>query len=147
MVLRFLLSCAIASGLAVGSARAHHTAPGKTHPVVTMVRLTEPVLASNKPLPPATYELVVTDERPPAPSGEPNESERWVEFVANGMVVAREIAEVFPAAERPVGTSGTSSGSSAPRAVVQRLKSDDFVRVAVNGNDARYLIYLPLSRP
>jgi hypothetical protein len=144
MVLRLLLSCAVASSLGAGSTWAHHTEAGRTHPVVTNVRITEPVLASNKPLPPGTYELVVTDQRPTAVSGEPNESQRWVEFVANGMVVAREIAEVFPADERPVGTS---SSSAAPRAVVQRLKGDEFVRVAVNGDDARYLVHLPLSRP
>jgi hypothetical protein len=134
----------MASGLGVGSAWAHHTQPGKTRPVVASVRITDPILASNTPLPPGTYELVVTDERPASPSGEPNETQRWVEFVANGMVAAREVAEVFPAAERPVGTA---SVSSAPRAVVQRLKGDEFVRVAVNGADARYLIHLPISPP
>ena len=86
----------------------------------------------------------MTDERPPAPSGEPNESQRWVEFLANGQVVAREIAEVFPASERPVGTS---SASGAPRAVVQRLRTDNILRVAVNTADARYLIHMPLSQP
>jgi hypothetical protein len=30
---------------------------------------------------------------------------------------------------------------------VQRLKGDEFVRVAVNDADARYLIHLLISRP
>jgi hypothetical protein len=122
---------------------AHHQVAGRAHPAVTTVRLTQPVLASGKPLAPGTYELVVTDERPPAPSGEPNESQRWVEFVANGQVVAREIAEVFPASERPVGTS---SASGAPRAVVQRLRTDNILRVSVSTPDARYLVHMPLSQ-
>ena len=144
MVFRLLLSCAVAGSLGVGSAGAHHTEPGKTHPVVASVRITDAVLASNTPLPSGTYELVVTDERPASPSGQPNETQRWVEFVANGAIVAREVAEVFPAAERPVGTS---SASTAPRAVVQRLKGDEFVRVSVNDAAARYLIHLTISPP
>jgi len=66
-----------------------------------------------------------------------------VEFLAKGQVVAREIAEVFPAGERPVGTS---SASGAPRAVVQRLKTDNMLRVAVSTSDARYLVHMPISQ-
>jgi hypothetical protein len=58
------------------------------------------------------------------------------------MVMAREIAEVFPHAEAAVGTS---SVSGAPRAVVQKLKADDFMRISVNAANARYLVYLPVS--
>ncbi len=140
---RLLFSCLIAGSLGVGNAWAHHTEPGKAHPVTTTVRITQPVLAGGQPLAPGTYELVVTDERPLTPTGVPNESERNVDFVANGMVVAREIAEVFPASERPVGTS---SASGSPKAVVQMLKGGEFLRVAVNGADARYLIHLPVSQ-
>lgn len=140
---RLLLSCLIVGTLGVGNPWAHHQVPGKAHPVTTTVRITQPALAGGQPLAPGMYELVITDERPLTPTGGPNESERYVDFVANGMVVAREIAEVFPASERPIGTSSTSGS---PRAVVQMLKGGEFLRVAVNSTDARYLIHLPVSQ-
>jgi hypothetical protein len=144
MIRRVLISCFVAGSVGVGNAWAHHTVPGRTHPVMTTVNIPQPVLTGGQPLAPGRYEFIVTDESPTSPSGQPNESQRWVEFVRNGMVVAREIAEVFPRAEAPVGTS---SASGAPRAVVQKLKADDFVRVSVNAANARYLVYLPISQP
>jgi hypothetical protein len=143
MTRRLLFSCLVAGSVGVGNAWAHHTVPGRTHPVVTTVNITQPVVAAGQPLAPGNYELIVTDESPASPSGQPNESQRWVEFVRNGMVMAREIAEVFPHAETPVGTS---SASGAPRAVVQKLKADNFMRVSVNAPNARYLVYLPISQ-
>ena len=144
MVRRILLSCVIACSLGAGNAWAHQQEPGRVHPVITTVRINQPVMAGKQPLTPGTYELVVTDDRPSTPSGEPIESQRYVEFVQNGMVIAREIAEVSPASERPVGTS---SAARAPKAVVEMLKGDEFVRIAVDDTSARYLIHLPVSRP
>jgi hypothetical protein len=140
---RLLFSSLLVASLGVANLGAHHQVAGRAHPAVATVRLAQPVMASGKPLAAGTYELVVTDERPSSPSGEPNESQRFVEFVANGNVVAREIAEVFPASERPVGTS---SASGAARAVVQRLRTDNFLRVAVNTSSARYLVHMPISQ-
>jgi hypothetical protein len=57
-----------------------------------------------------------------------------------GKVVAREIAEVFAAGERAVGTSGSTGASSAQ---VQRLSGGEFVRVAITEGGSRYLIHLP----
>ena len=144
MIRRVLISCLVAGSFGVGNAWAHHTVPGRTHPVMTTVNITQPVMAGGHTLSPGSYELVVTDESPADPSGQPHEAQRWVEFVRDGMVVAREIAEVFPHPETPVGTS---SASGAPRAVVQKLKADDFLRVSVNAANARYLVYLPISQP
>ena len=104
MIRQMLFSCAVAA--AAGTAvLAHHIIPGRAH-TMAEVRITERVLAGGKPLPTGTYEVIITDERPAGASGTPIESQRWVEFVQDRMVVAREIAEVSPAAERPVGTSG-----------------------------------------
>ena len=140
MARHFLLSCLLAGGLCTGTASAHHTVPGRMHPVTATVRITEPVMAGGMSLPAGSYELVVNDERPgSAPAA--SEAQRTVDFLQNGRVVASDVAEMFPFAERPVGTSGSTSR----RAVVQRLKENDFVRIAVNGADARYLIHLPLS--
>ena len=140
---RLLFSCLIAGSLSVGNVWAHHQVAGRAHPATATVRIAQPVLAGGQPLAPGTYEIVVTDERPLTPTGLPNESQRYVDVMANGMVVAREIAEVFPASERPVGTS-SASGTS--RAIVQLLKGGEFLRVAMNGPDARYLMHLPVSQ-
>ena len=138
---RLLLSCFVVGALGVGSVSAHHT--GKTHPIAK-VQITQSVLAGGKPLAPGTYEVWISDERPATPSGTPSENQRWVEIAADGKVVAREIAEVFPSGERDV--VGTSGSSSAATARVEPLKDGDFVRVAVNDAGARYLIYLPTGK-
>lgn len=139
MTRQLLLSSVAIGFLGAGSAAAHHTTPGAAHTMAT-VRITEPVLAEGKPLAPGTYEVIVTDEHPPLEAGTPSENQRWVEFVQNRRVIAREIAEVFPASEQAVvGTSGSHDA----RAVVQRLRGDEFLRIAVNDGGARYLIHLP----
>jgi hypothetical protein len=142
MARQLLLSCLVAGSLVATDAWAHHKEAGRMHPVVTTVQIPQAVLAGGKPLASGTYELVINDERPQTGAQAPSDVQRVVEFVQNGTVVATEIAEVFPAAERPVGTSGSKSA----RAVVQRLRGDEFLRVAVNGADARYLIHLPIGQ-
>jgi hypothetical protein len=139
---QLLFSCLMA-GLVGGNAYAHHTTPGKVH-TSAKVRVSQQVIADGKPLTPGTYEVIITDEHPALPDGTPSPNQRWVEFLHDGNVVAREIAEVFTAAERPVGTSG-STGATAS-AVVQRLRGDEFVRVAVSAGGSRYLIHLPTGR-
>ena len=141
MIRPLLFSCVM---LAAGAsdAAAHHTTPGKAHRMAA-VRISEPVLADGKPLAPGTYEVIVTDERPVVAEGAtPSENQRWVEFVQNRQIVGREIAEVFAAGDRPVGTSGSSS----PSVVVQRLRGNEFVRIAVSDDGGRYLIHLPTGR-
>lgn len=122
---RLFLACLIASTLGVPIVAQQDT--------VRKATISEPVLAGGSTLAPGTYEIRV---------GMPIEgaAQRSVEFVKDGMVVAREIAEVLPAAES-VGTSGTAS-----RVRVERLKEGDFVRVSfVEGAD-RLLIYLPTMK-
>ena len=143
MARQVMLVCLMVGTLGAGSAWAHHKEPGRTHPVTATVRITEAVMAGGMSLAPGTYEIVVNEERPTI-DGVASDAQRTVDFLQNGRVVATEIAEMFPASERPVGTSGRSGSS---RAVVQRLKGDEFVRIAMNGADARYLVHLPLSRP
>ena len=99
-----LLSTLVAAALAT-PAFAHHETPGKSHAVAT-VTLTETVQAEGKPLPPGTYEVWILDIRP-GNAGTPSDAQRVVEFHQNGKMVAAEVAEVFAAGERPVGTSGT----------------------------------------
>jgi hypothetical protein len=143
MIRQLLFSCILAGSVATLTAApafAHHTNAAMAH-TTAVVNVPAGLLAGGKPLPAGRYEVIITDERPAVEAGTPSENQRWVEFVQNGQVVAREIAEVFTAAERPVGTSG-AAGSRA-RAVVQTLKGGEFVRIAVNDGGARYLIHLP----
>jgi hypothetical protein len=140
-----LLSCVSLSCvftlLGAGSVLAHHTVAGRAHTMAT-VRITQSVFADGKALAPGTYEVIITDEHPAVPTGAPAQNQRWVEFVQNGQVIGREIAEVFLASERPVGTAGPTT----TRAVVQRLRGDEFVRIVVSDGGARYLIHLPTGQ-
>ena len=133
---RLLLSCLVAGALGSTSVWAHHTVSGRSHPSVT---LTQQVMADGKPLAPGTYELWITAESPTAGAGT-TKAQRVVEFAQNGKVVAREVAEVFGAGERPVGTSGSTGNA---RARVERLSGGEFVRISINDADGRYLIHLP----
>jgi hypothetical protein len=136
MIRPLLFSCLVAA-VAATQADAHHTTAGTSH-TMTTVRIPGGLMAQGKPLPAGTYELIVTDEHPAVEAGTPSENQRWIEFVQNGKIVARDIAEMFLAAERPVGTSR----SNGVRAVVQTLRGGEFVRVAINAGGARYLIHL-----
>ena len=140
MIRQLLFSCFVAAAVAT-QAYAHHTSAAVSHTMAT-VRIPGGLMAEGKPLPAGTYDVIVTDERPAVEGGTPSENQRWVEFVQNGKVVAREIAEVFAADARPVGISGSNDA----RAVVQTLRGDEFVRIAVTAGGARYLIHLPPSQ-
>jgi len=44
----------------------------------------------------------------------------------------------------PAGAAGTSGGASS-QARVERLKADDFVRVSMNRDGERFLVFLPIA--
>jgi hypothetical protein len=138
---RLLLTTIAAAAIAAPLA-AHHQEPGKSHAVAT-VTITEPVKADGKPLAPGTYEVWLLDERPNI-TGVASAAQRVVELHQNGKVVAREVAEVFTASERPEGTSGTADGKLG-KAAVQKLRGGEFLRIAINDGGARYLIHLPTA--
>jgi hypothetical protein len=134
---RVLLSCAVAGLVCVNTAWAHHTQPGRTHPTVA---ISQQVMVDGQPLAPGTYEIYVTNERPSTGAGS-TDAQRVVEFARNGQVVAKTIAELFPAAgSRAVGTSGRAG---ATRASAQMLRGGEYLRVSFNDADGRYLIHLP----
>ena len=137
---RLLLSTLAAVVLAAPVA-AHHETAGKSHAIAT-VTITEPVKADGKALAPGTYEVWLLDERPNL-TGAASNAQRVVELHQNGKMVAREVAEVFGAGERPVGTSGTTGRMA--RAVVQKLRGGEFLRVSITDAGARYLIHLPTA--
>ena len=138
---RLLLSSVAVLALAAPLA-AHHETAGKSHAVAT-VTIPEPVKADGQPLAPGKYEVWILNDRP-ATAGEPSNAQRVVELHQNGKMVAKDVAEVFGAAERPVGTSGTT-GSRMGKAVVQKLRGGEFLRIAISDGGARYLIHLPTA--
>ena len=93
-------------------------------------------------LQPGTYEIRDTGEHATPLPGQSADAQAYVEFVANGKVVARDIAELMQGQPAPVGTSGGSS----TRLRVERLKGDEFVRVSTTRGGERYLIHLPVAR-
>ena len=127
---------AIAGVLAASVAFAHH-APAS----LGTVRITQPVMAGGTMLEPGTYEVRDTGEHTKALPGQSEEAQTKVEFVANGRVVASDIAELMTSGTRPIGTSGGSGG----RLRMERLKGDEFVRVSAMRDGERYLIHLPVA--
>ena len=123
--------------LAAAPALAHHGPSA-----LGTVRITQPVVAGGQILQPGAYEVRLTGEHVKPRPGQSEEAEQVVEFVSGGRVAARDVAEVVAASTGAVGTSGGTAASLR----VERLKADDFVRVSVNREGERFLIYLPLAK-
>jgi hypothetical protein len=134
--MRNTLVFAVATWLAATAALAHH-APAS----LGTVRIAEPVMAGGAPLAPGVYEIRDTGEHRAALPGQSEESMVWVEFIADGKVVARDGAEILEASAEPAATSSRPA-SSRPR--VEHLKGDEFVRISTYRDNSRYVIYLPL---
>lgn len=135
---RLLLSAIAAVTVAVPAA----AQPEPSH-VVASATITEQVKAGGQPLAPGTYEVRILAERPALGAGVPSATQRVVEFRQNEKLVARDVAEVFTADERPLASGATGSGAA--KAVVQRLVGGEFLRIAITDAGARYLIHLPTA--
>src|SRR5688572_10065295 len=129
------LGVALVCMLAAGQSFAHHGPAA-----LGTVRITQPVLAGGTTLQPGTYEIRDTGKHGTPLPGQSEEAQAEIEFVANGMVVARDLAEVMPGRAVPVGTSGSSS-----HLVVQMLKGGDFMRISKDQGSERYLIHLRVA--
>lgn len=134
---KMITAClALVGVFAAGPVLAHHAASS-----LGTVRITQPVMAGGTMLQPGTYEIRDTGEHVTPMPGQSADAQARVEFLANGMVVARDVAELMPGRPAPVGTSGGSSS----RPVAQLLKGGDFLRVSTYHAGERYLIYLPVA--
>jgi hypothetical protein len=111
--------------------------------VHTTVRIPVPVSAGGTPLPAGTYELRIAQEPPTPVAGQSANAQRQVEFVADGRVVARELAEVLLDDDLP--TEGASSQRVPSGTRVEMLKGGEFLRISVKRERERYLIYLPVK--
>lgn len=110
--------------------------------VLATVRITTAVMANGAPLPPGSYDVRLTHERPTPAVGQSSEARQWVEFVAKGKVVGREIAEVLRDDDLPA--VGASSVRVPNGTRVEMLKGGEFLRVSVKREGERYLVYLPV---
>jgi hypothetical protein len=113
--------------------------------VLATVRIPAAVMVNGTPLPAGTYVIRLTQERPTPPAGQSPDAQRWVEFAADGKVVAREIAEVLRDDDLPqVGASARPAVSGTR---VDMLKGGEFLRISVKRDRERYLVYLPVRQP
>jgi hypothetical protein len=134
---------ALATALSVGGAVVQEKQPAKAAGgVLTTVHITQSVMANGKPLPAGVYELRLTNERPNPLPGQSPDAERWVEFVANGAVVGRDVAVVLRDDDLP--SIGASSVPSRDGTRVELLKGGEFLRISVRRGGERYLVYLPV---
>lgn len=104
------------------------------------VRLSRAVKANGENLPAGSYQLRLTGEEPPAPTGATKPYERWVEFVRGGKVVGREVVSVVPNSEIKNVTKG--GGPASGGAKVQMLRDNEYLRVWVNRGGTHYLVHL-----
>ena len=107
------------------------------------VRISRAVKANGEALPAGSYQLRLTGEEPPAPTGATKPYERWVEFVKGGQVVGREVVSIVPAAEAKLVQKDTPPPSGGAK--VETLKGGDYVRVWINRGGNYYLMHLPNS--
>jgi len=109
------------------------------------VRITQSVLANGTPLPAGSYELRLTNEQPTPRAGQSTGAERWVEFVADGRVVGRDVATVLRDGDLP--EAGASAAPVRDGTSVALLKGGEFLRISVKRGAERYLVYLPVAAP
>jgi hypothetical protein len=105
------------------------------------ITLNRSVLADGKPIPAGTYQVRLTNESPKPGIGQSPDSERYVELLRGGKVVAREVATVVPQAEIEQISEGPRPRAGGSR--VELLKGDDYVRVWINRGGINYILHLP----
>jgi hypothetical protein len=133
-MLKALTAAAVAAVAAFGIALMQQPALGT-------VTLPRPVLADGKILFAGSYDLRVTHAIVTPARGETEGAERWIEFVADGVAVGREIATVVPDVEIANVADGAPPKANTTR--VELLKGGEFVRIWINRDGLNYLIHLP----
>jgi hypothetical protein len=139
-----ILAVVVACLLGVHALQAQTPASTVGTEIAASVQIPVAVLADGKPLPPGKYNVRFTGE-PSAPlPGQPAGAQQSVELLADGKVVAREIAEVLKDEDLPA--EGASSQHVQNGTRVEMLKGGEFLRISVKREGARYLLYLPIAR-
>ncbi len=105
------------------------------------VTLAHKVTADGQPLAAGTYQVRLSTDEPKPAVGQTPESERYVEFLKGGKVVAREVATVVSDADVKTIAKGPQPAKGGSR--VDMLKGNDYVRVWINRGGNNYIIHLP----
>ena len=92
----------------------------------------------------AGIQVRLTGEHPTPRVGQPRNAQESVEFVVNGKVVARDVAEILYDDDLP--SIGASSQRAKTGTRVELLKGGEFLRISVQRERERYLIHLPLQK-
>lgn len=124
-------------GLSTGGAVARPAVEGRS---LGRVHLFHAVMADGNRLPAGTYVVRLTDDDVPPALGQSAGAERWVEFVAGGQRVGRELATVVSNADIAAVGKAPSPGIGQPR--VELLKGGDYLRVWIRGTQDHYFINL-----
>lgn len=113
--------------------------------VIGTVHIPRAAVANGANVPTGTYQLRISDEMPTVPAGQSPDAERWVEFVQNGKVVAKEMASLVTDADMKATVA--DRGMPKPGTTwLQTLKGGDYYRVWVNKNGMNYLINLAIGK-
>ena len=109
----FIFAAAVAGMVGVMS-----VAPARRSPVrrSASVTISKKVMADGKPLPTGTYQLRLTNDTPKPGVGQSPDGERYVEFVRERKVVAREVATVVSSADIGTDRQGSENRPRAERA-------------------------------
>jgi hypothetical protein len=116
--------------------------PSRDSDILATVRIAVAVKADGTQLPAGAYDVRLTPERPAPRPGQSRDAQQWVEFVMDGRVVAREVAEVLLDDDLPSVGASSSPVRSGTR--VEMLKGGEFLRISVKRDRERYLIHLPV---
>lgn len=107
-------------------------------------RLTRAVMADGEALAAGSYTLRLSSA-PVAPVvGQPAEAARWIEFIQNGVVKARELATVVAPSDAARVAKGGAPASGRVR--VEVLRGAEYLRVWINRGGTQYLIHLSIAR-
>jgi hypothetical protein len=136
-----ILAGLIAAVLATGAAPASAQSASNSGTSLGTVTINHKVTLDGKPLPLGAYQVRLTSDSPKPAIGESPDSEKYVEFVRGGKVVARELATVVSNADVATIVKGPKPANNSSR--VDVLKGNDYVRVWINKGGQNYLIHLP----
>jgi len=136
-----ILAGFMAAMLATGAAPASAQTASKAGMSLGSVTINHKVTADGKALPTGTYQVRLTADEPKPAIGQSPDSEKFVEFVRGGKVVAREVATVVANADVATLVKGPKPANGSVR--VDVLKGNDYVRVWINKGGQNYLIHLP----
>jgi hypothetical protein len=143
--MKYVLVGTLVGALAMSVSLAAQTQkPGAAGAALGSVTLKTAVMADGQRLGAGTYQVRLTGDSPKPGVGQTPESERYVEFVSGGKVVAREVATVVPQAE--IGQVAKGPRPAAGGSRVDMLKGNDYVRVWINRSGMNYLVHLPPAK-